>query len=123
VSPASPTSSHHAPVSESSDDRGIGDARYGPAYLGEAGDESPKSLPGFLSYDMEMSLHTVLLISTCKVRCEPCIELFPGIDGSRGQIYEPSLGRPGQGYMEVARHHSSVSTSCRNGGDVNLQNF
>jgi hypothetical protein len=32
---------------------------------------------------MEMSLHTVLLISTSKVRYEPCTELFLGIDGSR----------------------------------------
>jgi hypothetical protein len=109
------------PLSESSDDRGIKDARYGPAYLGEAGDESPESIPGFLSYGMEMSLHAMLLISTGKVRCEPCTELFPGVDGSRGQVHELGPGQPGQGYMEVARHHSSVSTSCRNGGDVNLQ--
>jgi hypothetical protein len=72
------------PLSESSDDRGIGDVRYGPTYLGEAGNESLESLPGFLSYGMEMSIHTVLLISTGKVRCEPCIELFPEIDRSRG---------------------------------------
>jgi hypothetical protein len=58
--------------------------RYGPTYLGEAGNESLESLPGFLSYGMEMSIHTVLLISTGKVRCEPCIELFPEIDRSRG---------------------------------------
>jgi hypothetical protein len=76
-----------------------------------------------LSYNMDMGLHTVLLISTGKVRCEPCIELFLRIHGSQGQIHEPSLGRPSQGYMEVARHHSNVSTSCRNGGDVNLQKF
>jgi hypothetical protein len=111
------------PLSKSSDDRGIRDARYGPAYLGEAGDESPESLTRFLSYSMEMSLHTVLLISTGKVHYEPCTELFPGIDGSWGQIHEPGPGRPSQGYMEVARHHSSVSTGCRNGGDVNLQKF
>jgi hypothetical protein len=111
------------PLSESSDDRDIGDARYGPKYLGEAGDESPESLPGFLSYGMEMSLHAMLLINTGKVRCEPCTELFPGVDQSWGQVHELGLGWPGKGYMEVARHHSSVSTSCRNGGDVNLQKF
>jgi hypothetical protein len=72
------------PLSESSDDRGIGDARYGPAYPGEAGNESLESLPGFLSYGMEMSLHAMLLISTGKVRCEPCTELFTGVDRSRG---------------------------------------
>jgi hypothetical protein len=120
VSPASPASSHHAPLSESSDDRGIRDARYGPTYLGEAGDESPESLLGFLSYDMEMSLHTVLLRSTVKVRCEPCTELLPGVDGSWGQVHELGPGRPDQGYMEIGHHHSSVSTSYRNGGDINL---
>jgi hypothetical protein len=41
--------------------------RYSPSYLGEAGDESPESLPGFLPYCMEMTLHTMLLISTSEV--------------------------------------------------------
>jgi hypothetical protein len=111
------------PLSESSDNRGIGDARYGPAYLGKAGDESPEGLPGFLPYGMEMSLHTMLLISTSEVRCEPCTELFLGVDGPRGKVHELGPGQPGQGYMEVACHYSSVSTSCRNGGYVDLQEF
>jgi hypothetical protein len=110
------------PLSESSDNEGIGDTRYSPSYLGEAGDECPKSLPGFLPYDMEMSLHAMLL-STGKVCREPCTEHFPGVDGPRGEIHELGLGRPGQGYKEVTRHYSSVSTGCRNGGDVNLQKF
>jgi hypothetical protein len=102
------------PLSESSDNRGIGDARYGPPYLGEAGDESPKSLPGFLPHCMEMSLHAMLLISTSEVRYETCTKLFLGVDRPRGEVHEPGLGRPGQGYMKVACHHSSVSTSYRN---------
>jgi hypothetical protein len=65
----------------------------------------------------------MLLISTGKVHCEPRTELFPGVDGPRGKVHEPGLGRPGQGYMEVARHYSNVSTSCRNGGDIDLQEF
>jgi hypothetical protein len=97
--------------------------RYSPSYLGEAGDECPESLPRFLPYGMEMSLHTMLLISTGEVCCEPCIELFLGVDGPRGEVHEPGLGRPGQGYMEVACHYNNVSTSCRNGGDVDLQEF
>jgi hypothetical protein len=97
--------------------------RYSPSYLGEIGDESPVSLPGFLPYFMEMSLHTMLLVSTGEVRSEPCIELFPGVDRPRGEVHELGPGRPGQGYMEVARHHSSVSTSCRNGGDIDMQEF
>jgi hypothetical protein len=60
------------PLSKSSDNGGIGDMRYSPSYLGETGDESSEGLPGFLPYGMEMSLHTMLLISTGKVRYEPC---------------------------------------------------
>jgi hypothetical protein len=108
------------PLSESSDNRGIEDARYGPPYLGEAGDESPESLLGFLPHCMEMSLHAMLLISTGEVRCEPCTELFPGVDRCQGEVHKPGPGQPGQGYMKVACHHSSVSTSCRNGDDADL---
>jgi hypothetical protein len=97
--------------------------RYSPSHLGEAGDECPESLPGFLPYGMEMCLHAMLLISTGKVHCEPCIELFLGVDRPQGEIHEPGLGRTGQGYMEVTRHYDSVSTGCRNSGDVNLQKF
>jgi hypothetical protein len=111
------------PVSKSSDNGVIKDTRYSPSYLGEAGDESPKSLPGFLPYNMEMSLHTMLLISAGKVCCEPCTELFPEVDGPQGEVHEPGPCWPGQGYMEVARHDGSVSTSCRNGGDIDLQEF
>jgi hypothetical protein len=111
------------PLSESSDNGGIGDAWYSPSYLGEAGDESPESLPGFLPYCMEMSLHTMLLISTGEVCYEPCTDLFLGVDRPRGEVHEPGPGWPGQGYMEVACHYGSVSTSYRNGGDVDLQEF
>jgi hypothetical protein len=68
---------------------------------------------------MEMSLHTMLLISTGEVCCEPCTELFLGVDRPQGEAHEPGPGRPGQGYMEVACHYGS----CRNGGDVDLQEF
>jgi hypothetical protein len=51
------------------------------------------------------------------------IELFLGVDRPRGKVHEPGPGRPGHGYMEVACHHNGVSTSCRNGGDVYLQEF
>jgi hypothetical protein len=111
------------PLSESSDNGGIRGTRYSPSYLGEAGDESPEGLPRFLPYGMEMSLHVMLLISTGKVRYEPCTELFPGVDGPRGEIHEPGPGRPGQGYMEVTCHYGSVSNGCRNSGDINLQKF
>jgi hypothetical protein len=72
---------------------------------------------------MEMSLHAMLLIGTGKVCCEPCTELFLGVYQPRGEIHEPGPGWPGQGYMKVACHHNSVSTSCRNGGDIDLQEF
>jgi hypothetical protein len=99
------------PLSESSDNGSIRDARYSPPYLGETGDESPESLPGFLPHCMEMSLHAMMLISTGKVCCESCTELFPGVYRPWGEFHEPGLGWPGQGYMKVACHHSSVSTS------------
>jgi hypothetical protein len=97
--------------------------RYSPSYLGEAGDESPESLPGFLPYCMEMSLHTMLQISTSEVCCELCTELFPGVYRPQGEVHEPGSGWPGQGYMEVACHYGSISTSCRNGGVIDLQEF
>jgi hypothetical protein len=72
---------------------------------------------------MEMSLHAMLPISTSEVCCELCTELFLGVDRPRSEVHEPSPGWPGQGYMEVACHYGSVSTSCRNGSDVDLQEF
>jgi hypothetical protein len=111
------------PLSESSDNGGIGDVRYSLPYLGEMGDESLESLPGFLPHYMETSLHAMLLISTSEVCCKPRTELFPGVDRPRGEVHEQGPGRPGQGYMEVACHYSSVSTSYRNGSDVDLQEF
>jgi hypothetical protein len=64
----------------------------------------------------------MLLISTGEVCCEPCIEFFPGVDRPQGKVHGPGSGRPSQGYMEVACHYGSVPTSCRNGGDIDLQN-
>jgi hypothetical protein len=72
---------------------------------------------------MEVGLHAMLLISAGKVCCEPRAELFPEVDRSLGEVYEPGPGWPRQGYMEVCRHYSSVFTCCRNGGDVYLQEF
>jgi hypothetical protein len=72
---------------------------------------------------MEMSLHAMLLISTCEVCRASCTELFLGVDRPRGEVHELGPGRPGQGYMEVACHYDSVSTSCRNGSDVDLQEY
>jgi hypothetical protein len=111
------------PLAESSDDGSIGDTGYSPSYLSEAGDECPESFPRFLPHCMEVSLHAILLISAGEVRCEPCVELFPGVERSWGEVHEPSSSWPRQGYMEVRRHYSSVSTCCHNGSDVYLQEF
>jgi hypothetical protein len=80
------------PLAESGDDGSIRNMRYSPSYLGEAGDESPESFPGFLPHYMEVSLHAMLLISAGEVRCEPRAELFPGVDRSQGEVHEPGLG-------------------------------
>jgi hypothetical protein len=65
----------------------------------------------------------MLLISAGEVRYEPRAELFLGVDRSWGKVHEPSPGRPRQGNMEVYRHYGGVSTGCRNGSDLNLQEF
>jgi hypothetical protein len=111
------------PLAESGDDGSIEDTGYSPSYLGEAGDEGPESFPGLLPHYMEVSLHAMPLISAGEVRCEPRVELFPGVDRSWGEVHELSLGWPKQGYMEVCCHYDDVSTCYRNGGDVNLQEF
>jgi hypothetical protein len=111
------------PLAESSDDGSIRDTGYSPSYLSEAGDESPESFPGFLPHRMEVSLHAMLLISVGEVRCEPRVELFLGVDRSWGEVPEPGPGWPRQGYMEVCCHYGSLSTCCRNSGDVYLQEF
>jgi hypothetical protein len=51
-----------------------------PRTLVEAGDKCLESLSGFLPHCVEVGLHVVLLVSTGEVRCEPCAELFLGID-------------------------------------------
>jgi hypothetical protein len=67
-------------LAEGRDDGSIGNARYSTSHLGEAGDERPESLPGLLPHRVEVGLHTVMLVSTGKVRNEPCVELFLGVD-------------------------------------------
>jgi hypothetical protein len=111
------------PLAESNDDGSIGDTGYSLSYLSEAGDECLESFPGFLPHCMEVSPHAMLLISAGEVRCEPRAELFPEVYRSWGEVHEPSPGWPTQGYMKVCCHYSSVSTCCRNGGDVYLQEF
>jgi len=92
------------PLSESSDNRCIGDTRNGTPYLGEARDEGPEHLSEFLPHSVEVGLHTMLLVRTSEVRTEPRTELLPGLDRPRSKVHEPSPGWPRQGYMKVARH-------------------
>ena len=67
-------------MTESSNDRRIGDTRNNAPYLGEARDKCPEHLFGFLPHCIEVGLHTVLLVSTGEVRGEPRTELFPGLN-------------------------------------------
>jgi hypothetical protein len=101
------------PLSESHDNRCIENTWNGSTYLSEAGDEGPEGFPGLLPHSMEVGLHTVLLVCTGEVCREQHAELSPGLDGSRGEIHEPSLGWPGQGYVEVTCHYGVVTPGRR----------
>jgi hypothetical protein len=109
------------PLAEGRDDRRIGDTRNSSTYLGEVGDEGPEGLSGLLPHGVEVSLHTMLLVRTGKICRELCAELIPGLDGSRSKVHEPSPGWPGQGYMKVTCHDGVVTSSRRDGGNVDLQ--
>jgi hypothetical protein len=71
------------PLSESRDNRCIGNLWNGSTYLGEAGDEGPEGFPGLLSHSMEVGLHAMLLVCAGEVRREQRTEFSPGLDGSR----------------------------------------
>ena len=95
------------PLTESSNDRCVRDMRNGTPFLGEARDECPERLSGFLPHSVEVGLYTMLLVRTGEVRSEPRTELLAGLNRPRSEVHEPSPGWPSQGYMKVARHHSS----------------
>src|SRR6185437_16147188 len=99
------------PLAESSNNRCIRDTRNGTPYLGEARDEGPERFSGFLPHGVKVCLHTMLLVRTGEVRCEPRTELFPGLDRPRCEVHEPGPGWPRQGYMKVACHDGTVTTS------------
>jgi hypothetical protein len=86
-----------------------------------AGDEGPEGFPGLLPHGVEVGLHAMLLVRTGEVRRELCAELTPVLDGSRGKIHEQGPGWPGQGYMKVTCHDGFVTSSRRDGGDIDLQ--
>jgi hypothetical protein len=109
------------PQAEGCDDRRIGDTRNSSTYLCEAGDEGPEGFSGFLPHGVKVGLHTMLLVRTGKICCKLCAELTPGLDGPWGKIHELGPGWPGQGYMKVTCHDGAVTSSRRDGGDVDLQ--
>jgi hypothetical protein len=111
------------PLAESRDDRRIGDTWNSSTYLGEAGDEGPEGFPGLLPHGVEVSLHTMLLVRTGKICRKLCAELIPGLDGPRSEVHEPSPGWPSQSYMKVTCYDGFVTSSRRNGGDIDLQEF
>jgi hypothetical protein len=65
----------------------------------------------------------MLLVSAGDVGGELSTVLFARVDRPWGEVHEPSLGWLGQGYMDVTCHQDGVSACCRNGGDVDLQEF
>src|SRR6185295_18367156 len=84
------------PLTESSDNRRVRDTRNGTPYLGEARDECPERLSGFLTHSVEVGLHTMLLVRTGEVHSEPCTEVLPRLDRPRSEVHEPSPGWPRQ---------------------------
>ena len=75
------------PMSESSDNRCIRDTRNGTPYLGEARDERPERLSGFLPHNVKVGLHTMLLVCTGEVRSEPRTTIVVAVaSNSRGCI-------------------------------------
>jgi hypothetical protein len=89
----------------------------------EVGDEGLEGFSGLLPHSVEVGLHTMLLIRTGKIYRELCAQLPLGSDGSRSKVHEPGPGWPGQGYMKVTCHDDVVTSSRRDGGDVDLQEF
>jgi hypothetical protein len=63
------------PLSESHDNRCIRNMWNSPTYLGEAGDEGLEGFPGLLPHNMEVGLHTVLLVRAGEVRRKQRAEL------------------------------------------------
>jgi hypothetical protein len=76
------------PLSESRDNRCIGDTWNGSTYLGEAGDEGMEGFPGLLPHSVEVGLHAMLLVHAGEVRCELRTELSLGLDGSWGEVHK-----------------------------------
>jgi hypothetical protein len=111
------------PLTESCDNRCIGDTRNSPTYLGEAGEKGLEGLSGLMPHGVKVGLHTVLLVCTGKICRELCSELTLGLNGSRSEAHEPGPGWPGQGYMKVTCHDGVITPICRDGGDVDLQEF
>jgi hypothetical protein len=111
------------PLTESRDNRCIGDTRNSSTNLGEAGDEGPEDFSGLLSHGVKVGLHTVLLVRTGKICRKLCAELTLGLDGSQSKVHELGPGWPGQGYMKVTCHDGVVTSSRLDGGDVDLQEF
>lgn len=91
-----------------------------PRSLVKTGDECLEHLLGFLLHDMEMGLHTMLLVRAGEGHGEPHAKRFLGKDRSLGKIHESSPGWLGQAYMKVACHDDTISASPHDSGDIDL---
>jgi hypothetical protein len=80
------------PLSESHDNRCIGNTWNSSTYLDEAGHEVPEGFPGLLPHSVEVGLHAVLLVLAGEVCRKQHAEFSPGLDGSRGEVHEPCPG-------------------------------
>jgi hypothetical protein len=109
------------PLAKCNHNRGIGDMRDGVANLGEPLDELAQRLPRTLLDSVEVGLVAWPGVSALEVGRELAAQLWPGVEGSLGQVHEPGPGRPGQGNGEVVGHNGLIPSCRKDRGGVNLQ--
>jgi hypothetical protein len=85
----------------------------GVANLGEPLDEGVQRLPRTLLDSVEVGLVAWPGVSALKLSRELAAQLWPGVEGSLGQVHELGPGRPGQGNREVVGHNGLIPPAAR----------
>jgi hypothetical protein len=69
--------------------------------------------PRTLLDSVEVGLVAWPSVSALEVGRELAAQLWPGVEGSLGQVHEPGPGRPGQGNGEVVGHNGFIPPAAR----------